>query len=393
MDIIVTQDFFPKIGGAHLWLYETYRRWPSPVKLLTHRYGCETREADSQTIFDARKHGSLRIFRENIAIDNISLFNSQCRNHFWQVSSIIRRLMDRNSNTIHCLRAFPEGFLGLLCKLKNPFQTCLIVYAHGEEILVAKSSRQLWVIANLVYRIANLVIVNSKNTELLVKSLCPQAITVCIHPGVDTTLFLRKKQELEAYRQQWQWPKNTIVVSTVARMEPRKNQATVLRAIADLRREGLPLAYVCGGGGEERAKLYETTQSLGLDAWVRFTGVLTEDEKIMIYGASDIYAMPSIEYGQMIEGFGIVFLEAAAAGIPSICGSVGGQPEAVLDQKTGIVVNGLDVVAVKNAIRRLAIDSNLRDKMGQEGILWAQEHDWSRVSAAIYDAILNHTMK
>lgn len=391
MDIVVTQDFFPKIGGAHLWLYENYRRWPSSVKLLTHRYGYGTQEADSQKLFDAREHGSLQIFRENILIEDVNLFDSRCRKRFWHITSIIGQLVQPNSTTIHCLRAFPEGFSGLLYKLRNPFKTSLVVYAHGEEILVAKSSKQLQIIAGLVYRAANLVIANSKNTEVLVKSLCSQATTVCIHPGVDAGFFLRTKQELAVYRRQWRWPEDTIVVSSIARMEPRKNQATVLKAIADLRDEGLPLAYVCGGDGEERTKLQEITRNLGIDDWVRFTGILSEDEKVMIYGASDIYAMPSIRCGQMLEGFGIVFLEAAAAGIPSICGDIGGQPEAVLDQKTGIVVNGLDIVAVKAAIRRLAIDSELRSKMGQEGVLWAKEHDWGRVSATTYAEILNYT--
>lgn len=391
MDIIVTQDFFPKIGGAHLWLYETYRRWPSPIKLLTHQCENGTKEADDQALFDTKAHGSLRIERQDILIEDINIFDSVSRKRFWQVSSIIHRLREKKSTTIHCLRAFPEGFSGLLCKLRDPLKVHLIIYAHGEEILVAKSSKQLQIIANLVYRAANLVITNSRNTEILVKNLCPQAKTVCIHPGVDANAFQRDKQEFKAHRLKWGWPLNTIIVSTIARMEPRKNQATVLNAIAELRREGLPLAYICGGDGEERGNLYEMTEKLGLTDWVLFTGVLTEDEKILTYGASDIYAMPSIEFGQMIEGFGIVFLEAAAAGVPSICGNIGGQPEAVLNQKTGIVVNGLDLLSVKEAIKRLAIDSTLRNTMGHEGISWSKENDWSQVSEKIYAEILYHS--
>jgi phosphatidylinositol alpha-1,6-mannosyltransferase len=161
----------------------------------------------------------------------------------------------------------------------------------------------------------------------------------------------------------------------------------VIRAIAELRREGLPLAYVCGGGGEEKTKLVELVDALEMHEWVRFTGVLTDDERALTYGASDIYAMPSIMYGQMTEGFGIVFLEAAAVGIPSIAGNVGGQAEAVLDGKTGVVVDGLDLPQVKAAIKRLALDSSLRDQMGEEGVKWARSHDWAVVSEQIQRAI------
>ena len=71
---------------------------------------------------------------------------------------------------------------------------------------------------------------------------------------------------------------------------------------------------------------------------MRFTGAVSDAEKKLIFAACDIHAMPSVQLGEMIEGFGIVFLEAAAAGKPSICGNIGGQAEAVLDGRTGLVV-------------------------------------------------------
>jgi phosphatidylinositol alpha-1,6-mannosyltransferase len=387
MDIALLQDFFPKIGGAHLWIYEAYRRWPSPVRILTRRFDDSAAEISDEAAFDKRDHGALRIFRDDIAVFDINLLSGQCLRKFMRIVGKIRELAGSEPATIHCLRAFPEGLAGLLSKLRHPGSTGLVTFAHGEEILVAKSSRQLKFIASTVYRFSDLVIVNSKSTEALVRELCPKARIKCIHPGVDAHAFLRDKNAVEQHRKSWQWPTDTVVVSTVARMEPRKNQATVIRAIAELRREGLPLAYVCGSNGEERANLVNLASALGIQEWVRFTGVLTDDERALTYGASHIYAMPSIEFGQMTEGFGIVFLEAAAVGIPSVAGNVGGQAEAVLDGKTGIVVDGLDLSQVKAAIKRLALDAPLRDQMGQEGIKWAKEHDWSVVSEQIQLAI------
>ena len=97
--------------------------------------------------------------------------------------------------------------------------------------------------------------------------------------------------------------------------------------------------------------------------------------------------MPSIQHGEMIEGFGIVFLEAAAAGVPSICGNVGGQAEAVVRGKTGLVVDGASLYDVKRAIRRLATDKSMRVMMGREGRKWAENHDWDHVVEATWEAI------
>lgn len=387
MDVVVTQDFFPRIGGAHLWLYETYRRWHSEVKLLTQKYAHSVEEVAEERLFDDRAHGALDIIRRDIGIEEINLLSRHSRKQFWHVAGEIAKLVIDDAATIHCLRAFPEGISGLLYKLRRPRETCLITYAHGEEILIAKSSRQLAILASLVYKCSDLVIANSRSTERMVRGLCATAKIACIHPGVDIARFRQHKSDLAEYRRGWGWSCDTIVVSTVARMERRKNQAMVIRAIADLKNEGLSIAYVCGGDGQEKGELIGLAGQLGLGEWVRFTGTLTEEEKILTYRASDIFAMPSIQVGELIEGFGIVFLEAAAAGLPSVCGNVGGQAEAVLQGRTGLVVDGAKLEEVKNAIRLLATDGSLRDRMGHEGREWAGRHDWSKVAAETLSTI------
>ncbi|MGH9959424.1 MAG: glycosyltransferase family 4 protein [Pyrinomonadaceae bacterium] len=201
---------------------------------------------------------------------------------------------------------------------------------------------------------------------------------MCIHPGVNAE-FSPPEADLQAYRSQWRWPAGTVVVSTVARMEPRKNHAMVIRALAELRKEGRSVAYICAGDGQERARLIGLAQELGMRNWVRFPGAVTDQEKKLIYGASHIYAMPSIQVGEMIEGFGIVFLEAAAAGMPAISGNSGGQSEAVIHGKTGFVVDGASLPDVHQAVRNLVDNGELRAVMGREGKKWAAEHDWTKV--------------
>jgi phosphatidylinositol alpha-1,6-mannosyltransferase len=255
-----------------------------------------------------------------------------------------------------------------------------VTYAHGEEILVARSSHQLKLIAQRVYRASDLVVANSENTRRLVLDLCPMAQVACIHPGVDVATFSPPPDVVAAFREQWRWPREAVIVCTLARMEPRKNHAAVIRAVAALRSKGLDAAYVCGGDGPERGALNQLVDSLNLHHRVRFTGKLPDRQRPLLYAASDIHALPAIQVGEMIEGFGIVFLEAAAAGIPSVCGNSGGQPEAVLNGQTGLVVDGSNTEAVTEAVERLCVDSGLRGQMRDHARCWAGQHDWSKVA-------------
>ena len=180
---------------------------------------------------------------------------------------------------------------------------------------------------------------------------------------------------------------DAFVVITVGRLEARKNHRTVLGAIARLRGEGRDVRYWCVGEGETRASLVALVAANGWGDWVRLTGRVDDEERRRLVAAADLHAMPSIDEGGLIEGFGIVFLEAAAAGVPSIAGNSGGQAEAVLDGRTGRVVDGRNVEAVADAIRGLMADPQVRDEMALRCVAWAAENDWARVVARTLGAL------
>jgi phosphatidylinositol alpha-1,6-mannosyltransferase len=389
MDIVLTQDFFPQVGGAHSWLYEVYRRWTRPVVLLTRAYDATPEQSAAAAAFDSTDHGALEIIRCDIAINDINLASPSCLRRLLAVRREILRCAGAGRATVHCLRAFPEGIAGLFYKLTRPW-TRLVVFAHGEEILVAGTSRQLKLAASLVYRFADLVIANSHNTEAMVRTLCPVARTACVHPGVDAGAYSLPEETISLQRESWNWPADTFVLVTVSRMEPRKNQQAVIEAVAALHSEGLRVGYVCAGDGECRTDLERRAQVLGLGRWVRFPGAIDEATKISALCAMDAFVMLSVRIGEMIEGFGIVFLEAAAAGRPSICGDIGGQPEAVKDGVTGYVVDGRDVAAIAAAIRRVMVASPAqKEALTRASRAWAAENDWSLAAAAVRKSVDN----
>jgi len=108
---------------------------------------------------------------------------------------------------------------------------------------------------------------------------------------------------------------------------------------------------------------------------VKFLGRVPNDELLTLYRVGDVFAAPCRDRwgGLEAEGFGIVFLEAAASGVPSIAGRSGGSHEAVIDSETGYVVDPHDVVEIRKRIGDLLGDDSLRNAMGESARRWATE--------------------
>ena len=330
----------------------------------------------------AAAHGVLKISRRAHVLPRFDVFSLKYPGFLWGQISAIRELLqagdcdDANGATIHALRAVPEGLAAWIYCRAHPGTTRLVTYVHGEEVLVSQTSRQLRFLSRRVYKDSDLVIANSESTRRILEHAFPNVKSACIHPGVDARAFRAVRGVRESVRSKLEFQEDTIVVLILARMEARKNHAMVIRAIGKLRQEGIPMALICGGGGPEREALDRLTSELGLTQHVRFVGVVSEQEKPLIYSAADIFAMPSITVGEMIEGFGIVFIEAAAAGLPTICGMTGGQREAILEGKSGFSVEGTVLDDVVEKIRQLAVNPGLRRQFGDAGLTLAEQHDW-----------------
>ncbi len=153
-------------------------------------------------------------------------------------------------------------------------------------------------------------------------------------------------------------------ILTIARLEPRKGIDTVLHALPALRDAHPGIHYDVIGKGDDAARLAALAQRLGLSATVTFHGYISDDQKAALIRGADVFALPNRREPNSVEGFGIVFLEAAAFGIPSVAGQDGGTSDAVLDGRTGLVVDGGDEKAVGTALAALLSDKDTRSRMG-----------------------------
>lgn len=155
------------------------------------------------------------------------------------------------------------------------------------------------------------------------------------------------------------------VLLTVARLERRKGVHVMLSLVPRLRRRFPGLRYWIVGDGPERRRLEALARALGIADAVRFWGDVPDADLPAVYTASDLFVLlptPDEEDGE-VEGFGMVYLEAAACGIPAVAWRTGGVAEAVVDGVTGLVVPAGDAGAAGDAIEHLLADSVLRREM------------------------------
>jgi phosphatidylinositol alpha-1,6-mannosyltransferase len=188
-----------------------------------------------------------------------------------------------------------------------------------------------------------------------------------VPPGVDPIQFRPfDDEERQLARSRFGLGQDQFVVASVNRLVARKGLDVLIRASTVLAREGMDIRVMIGGVGRQHEKLARLIGEL--DAPVELLGRLSTEDVGRLYGAADAMAMLCHQrwLGLEQEGFGIVFLEAAAAGIPQVAGRSGGAHEAVEDGVTGLVIDQpRDHLAVAQALRSLEADAGWRHKLGQ----------------------------
>jgi glycosyltransferase involved in cell wall biosynthesis len=183
-------------------------------------------------------------------------------------------------------------------------------------------------------------------------------------------------------------PRDKIVILTVGRLHPRKGQLVTLRALQSLdpRFRGQIEYWLVGSssntGHYERALRAAAAQS---DFPVRFFGGVPDDELDRIYDRAAIFAMTSVDLECCIEGFGLVYLEAAAHGLPSVGHSVGGVTEAVVNDVTGLLVPPERPAQLTAAFERLITDPALRHRLGDAGREWAKRNCWRQSAHLLFN--------
>ena len=226
--------------------------------------------------------------------------------------------------------------------------------------------------------------VSDYTRRLLAPALGARATLEWLPSGVDTTAF-SPDADGEGVRRRLGLGGRPVVVC-VSRLVARKGQDMLIHALPVVRRvvDGAMLLVV--GGGPDMPRLQRLAAEAGVADHVRFTGSVPWPELPAHYAAGDVFAMPCRTRlaGVDVEGLGIVYLEAAATGLPVVAGTSGGAPEAVQDGRTGRVVDPSSVGAVAAALIELLQDPERAAEMGRAGREWVErEWRWESLAARL----------
>jgi len=256
--------------------------------------------------------------------------------------------------------ALPLGLVGR--SLSLPYS----VFVHGAEITVPgrlPASRQ--VLAGVFRGATQVFASGSYPAREVVRAAGTSVPIVQVPPGVDTRRFVPLDDAARrAAREKFGVSAHAPLVVGVSRLVPRKGFDVAIRAVARLAREFDGLTMLIGGTGRDRERLEKEIAQLR--APVRLLGRVSEDDLPALYGCADAFMMLCrTRWGGLEqEGFGIVFAEAAACGVPQIAGRSGGAPDAVVHGETGLVLDDpRSVDACADAIGRLLDDPDGRARM------------------------------
>jgi phosphatidylinositol alpha-1,6-mannosyltransferase len=342
--LLVTNDFPPKMGGIQSYLYELWRRLPpAETHVLTTPYPDAAAWDDAQAFTVERA-------RRRVLLPTPELAR--------RADAIAR---ERAADVVFLDPTLPLGLVGPRLRAA-PY----VVIAHGAEVNVPGHLPGARMLARRVLRsAAGLVAAGEYPARVAARAAGAAVPTLVVPPGVDVDRFRPLgAEERSAARRRFGLASDRPLVLGLSRLVPRKGFDVLIDAVAGLQAD---VHLVIGGAGRDARRLERHAAARGVTGRCTFLGRVPGADLPALYGCADVFAMLCRERwaGLEAEGFGIVFVEAAACGVPSVAGRSGGSHEAVVDGETGFVVDPRDVADVRAALQRLLGDDALRTRLGR----------------------------
>lgn len=316
--LLVTNDFPPKIGGIQQYLYELWSRLdPSTFEVHTTPY--EGTEA-----FDAEHAMTVLRSTEPVLLP-----------YPW-LAKRLDAATDRFDAAFSVIDpAVPLGVIGN--SLAKPYAVVL----HGAEVTVpGRLPGSSHVLEKVLDNAIGVVSAGEYALAEAERAVGRSLRNIVVPPGVDVAQFspATSQQNLDI-RNKYGIADDAQFIFSVSRLVPRKGMDTLIKVAARLSRHYPKLVVAIAGKGRDHARLGKLIERTG--APVKLLGRISEHDKTHLLSSADLFAMlcRSRWGGLEQEGFGIVFIEAAAAGTPQIAGESGGAGEAVLDGVTGRIAS------------------------------------------------------
>lgn len=355
--LLISEIFPPKNGGSGRWFWELYSRLPND------RFVIAAGSSKQSETFDQTHN--LPVKRINLSSTEWGVKSSSGFKFYWRTFWQLRKLIkDNKVQAIHCGRCIPEGMMGLL--LSKFMRIPYICYVHGEDVEAASTSRELSFIVKNVLKHAEFLICNSQNTAgLLSQWRVDESKIQILNPGVDSTKFVPTERNYNI-KQQLGWG-NRPTILTVGRLQKRKGQDMLIKALPNIKKSIPNILYAVIGGGDEKGLLEELVNSLSLQENVLFMSEIDDDTMLKCYQQCDLFILPNRTVNQDIEGFGMVLVEAQSCGKTVIAGDSGGTKETMIEEKTGFIIDCTNPEPIAEKLIELLKQPEKLDAYGKLG--------------------------
>ncbi len=366
--VLVTHEFYPHRGGIAVYAAEMAR--------AAHALGYKVE------VWAPALPAGVPEATWPFAVRRLPLAGDHSLLSQWRMA---RQLMAQRDRLRDATLYIPEPGPLLAMLLLQYFDTLrsaqLVLTFHGSEIQRLASRRLLrWSTSHLLRRAAHVSVVSTYARDLLKEHFPEAAGKVVLTPGALRTDLVAPPASAPAR------PGGKTIILTVARLSPRKGQLEVIAALKALPAgvRGTLEYWLVGSHSKENYGSDLAAAAAGADFPVKFLGDIPDEKLGDLYAQADIFAMTSMPHKHSVEGFGLVYLEAGAHGLPVIAHDIGGVPEAVTDGETGLLVTPGDQAALTRTFARLLADPALRRRLGEAGRARAVRHTWRDSAQSLF---------
>ena len=357
--LFVTNDFGPRAGGIETFIIGLIERRAFASTIVYTSAQANSQEYDQMW---EKKYG-VKVIRDSSRI----LLPTP------RVARRISALIKAEGISVAAFGAAAP--LGLLAhSMKRSGIVRIVALTHGHEVWWAKVFPFNLLLRRIGTGVDSLTYLGEYTRQMISRPLTQSAKSAMIKiaPGIDTDHFSPRNSA--NLRQSLQLSQKKVIVC-VARLVHRKGQDKLIDAMPSILESISNAHLLIVGQGPYQSKLVKRVKKLGLEESVTFVGRINYEKLPEYICVGDLFAMPSRSRfgGLEVEGLGIAYLEASACGLPVIAGSSGGAPDAVVDGKSGVVVNGTDITAIAKTVIKFLRDPEGSRQMGQFGRNWVVE--------------------
>jgi phosphatidylinositol alpha-1,6-mannosyltransferase len=345
--LLVTNDYPPRVGGIQRTLEALVRCFPPD------RVAVLCPDAEGGGAFD--EAAPYAVYR-------------QPERFLWPIADVGRRVYEAvrsfEAEVVLFGAVYPLALLGpSLAETETPY----LAAAHGFEYWLSIAPGTHALVRRATSRAARVPVMCSAFIARVVRTAVPDDVPVSVmYPGADLEAF-RPDLPYEDLTELHGVADRPLIVC-VSRLVARKGQDVLIRAMPEIRRDVPDASLLIVGDGPDRDRLERLAASTP-DGSVAFAGQVSEGDLPRYYRAGNVFAMPcrSRLGGLEVEGWGNVFVEAAACARPVVVGDSGGARESLVPGETGLLVNGSNVEEVADAVGSLLADPERAQAMGRAG--------------------------